>query len=257
MPSTIIFRTFGGIQDNRAVLSNSNFVRPFYAGNWNKIRVCCRLSITDGGAGIFPTPNHFALGLCSGYSNIFIDAVTTQFVGMISFIGTGAQKVNVTRAVGPPFTVTPRLFPATKIGANIMGISGDTTVANPYKDSSFYQYDGTGGPKRSLFFVDIGRPGVFTRPTSGLYSIAMFHRTSGSSAVDAAFSDFTTQAIAASPSMVGHTFSNNPASYSNPSAALSIFVDETAHGPLDHVCVASDDLRYNVEISDVGFVRLL
>lgn len=215
------------------------------------------MSITDGGAGIFPSPNHFALGLCSGYSNIFIDATTTQFVGMITYIGTGAMHVNVTRAVGPPFSMTPRLFPATKIGAAISGISGASTVANPYKDTSFYQYDGTGGPKRSLFFVDITRPNNATVPTAGLYTIAMFHRTAGSSAYDATFTDFTTQAVAATPALTGHTFSNNPALYSDPAATLTIAVDETNNGPLSHVCVACDDSKYNVEISDVGFVKLL
>lgn len=256
MPSNVTTRVYSLVQDNKGVLVASNFVRPFHAGNWNKIRVCCRVSITDGGAGIFAQPNHFAFGICSGSSLLFNSASTKQFVGVITFIGTGGAKVNVTRTVGPPFQVTHRVFPAKKTGVNITGIVGDTTASNPYVNSEFYQYDGTGGPYRSLFFVDITRPYGSTVPTIGPYTINIFCHTSGASPYDASKAEFLAQAIAPTPALLRHTFYTNPATFSNPAATLTIDCDEIA-APFDHVCAASDEAKYNFEISEVGYVKML
>jgi len=257
MPSSILLRTFGGIPDQRAVLNQSNFVRPFNAGSWNKIRVCCRLSITDGGAGIFPIPNHIAIGLCSGSDRPFLSASCDLFLGAITSIGTGAFKVNVTRFAGPPMTMTNRLFPAKKTAATIVGITGTTAGPNPYVDSTSCQYDGVGGPFRSLLFVEITRPSGATSPTAGDYTIQLFHRGNNVPTVDASVANFQTQAIAAIPALGQHTYSNLPAMYSAPALTLNINASETVNGPLNHVCFACDDSKYNVEVSDIGIVRLI
>jgi len=257
MPSSILLRTFGGIQDNRAVVKQSNFIRPFYAGNWNKLRVCVRHSVTDGGAGIFPPPNHIAVGLCSGSDFDFNSANTKQFIGIITNIGTAGQYAPLSRIVGPPFSTNNRPFPANKVASVITGVNGGTAIANHNVPTNFCQYDGIGGPYRSLLFVDITRPNSATGPTSGMYTIAVFTRIDGLLLSDASATDFLTQAIAPLPVFTHHKYYTTPTEFTFPGIPVEISGDETSLGPLDHVCIASDEARYDWEVSDVGFVRLI
>jgi hypothetical protein len=50
---------------------------------WTKIRVGCRLGIELTGVDLTST-QRFAFGICSGTSNIFMDATTTHWVGAYS-----------------------------------------------------------------------------------------------------------------------------------------------------------------------------
>lgn len=257
MPSTIISRTFNAIQDNRAVLNNSNFVRPFNAGNWNKIRICIRYSITDPGVGSFVQPANLAVGICSGVGGAFIGN-TQQFIGASVNIGTAGQTVGMARAnpgVNPAsYIVGCRLFIARKIGSLLTG-ANEIITSDPntfFANTCLRQVDGLGitpGPKRSLMFVEITRPGTSTTPTAGYYLVSMFYQTTiGNLDYDASIGDFQTQAIAAVPALTEHAIYN---------PAAGVTGNETGLGTLDHVCCAWNNTKCNVEISDVGFVKLL
>jgi len=270
MPSSIKLRTFSGIpdsgQDQRAVLSNSNFVRPFYVGDWNKIRVCARLSVTWAGVGALPIPNHVAIGLCSGSEFPFNSPNTKQFVGGIAWMGSGPQQVVAQQFVGPPFHMNGRFFPGKKIGTALTGVLGASTIAQHLVLMGFVQFNGdgtpvTGVPKRSLYFVDITRPNSSVVPTSGQYPIAFLYRKPDPNYFyDATKADFLSLAV--NPALTtnpitDHTYATTPTQFGFPGgAAVEIGVDETGISPLDHICIASDDVSYNVEISEVGIVKL-
>src|SRR5574337_43892 len=71
---------------------------------WNCLRIGIRVRMGDNGSGPIGTPR-FALGLCSGTSNILGDATTTHFVGAITntaswfyFTSTAAVYYNFTYA---------------------------------------------------------------------------------------------------------------------------------------------------------------
>src|SRR5437870_4036952 len=138
MPSKIKSRTFSSIQDNRARLTNSNIARLWGSDvgtTWTKIRIGCRISIEDSGANVTGTPR-LAIGVCSGTSNIFMDATTTHFAGIVSTAsfwnritgpvgyqlwdsGSGsnfpgvAKRIGSTLTVGTLLSAGPRFFDCT------------------------------------------------------------------------------------------------------------------------------------------------
>src|SRR5262245_60599596 len=86
MASVIKARTFSSIVDNRIRLLNSNFARLWSSAlgtSWTTIRIACRISMEDTGSGLSSTPQ-FIFGICSGTSNIYMDASTTHFLGIRS-----------------------------------------------------------------------------------------------------------------------------------------------------------------------------
>lgn len=240
-------RTISLVTDNRAVLNNGTFVRPIQAGQWNKLRVCLRFSVTISGAHITSPPApHFAFGLCSGSSNIFTDAVNNQFVGIITCL----NPILMAYFAGPPAGYSARHYFGTKIGGVYTGTDGPAGFAtNYYQDGLLMQYDGTSGPQRSFCVCDITRPGGMTLPTSGQYTLAMFLRT-GTVSRDVSSSEFLSNSILTTPAITQHTM------YA-PATQNSVFVNENTHGPLDNISISWDRSDIDIEISDVGYVKLL
>lgn len=199
------------------------------------------------------TSPHYALGLCSG-PTVF-NGATSQFVGMISWVGIGGSVVY---NAGPPAFFSSRHYVGAKVGASIYGTTGNySDVNNSYATNSYVaEYENAGVPMRDLMFITITRPGGATGPTSGLYTVDMFLRSSSGVFVDASFSDFTTQAIAATPAHGGHTnYGNNFSPYLIGTGTIN--VNESGISPLDHVMFGWDRSAATIEVSDIGVVKLL
>lgn len=228
MASTIISRTFSSIQDNRIALSNSNFVRPFtLSGAWTKVRVGVRLSTTDSGGNHTGTPR-FALGLCAGSTNIFLDATTDNFVGIITTNST------MFRNAGPPVRYSDIISAATKVG----------TTITPNSGVNFFAFDATTA-NRCMYFVDIARP--MAGPSgSGTFTLDIFHQNS-TTVTDASLSDFLTQMAATTPSFSNHLFDTG----------YTLTVNETGNGTLDHVACAWNKSAGNMEVSDIALVQMV
>jgi hypothetical protein len=240
MPSAIISRTFSLIQDNRAVIDNSNFARRFHAGNWKSIRVAVRMSVRDSGTDItsIPTTPRFAIGLCSGNSNLFLQNTCQHFIGFI----TSPNWFTLEMARNVIGNTNYEFFgkPGKKVGAVISEADG-----NAGQKAINYVYDSTVA-NRSMVFIDITRP-QYGPGGSGTFSFNTFARQIRG-AEDASLSNFTTQAVTVPPVFTDHK---------NITGWTLDNVDENTDGILDHVSVAWNKTTNPVEISDVGFVRLL
>lgn len=227
MASTILLRTFSGVDDKRIVLTNSNFARPFsIPSGWTKLRVALRISITDTGGDITSNPR-LAMGLCSGSSNIFLDATTTHFVGALQ------DEATWSRQAGPPVRyVEPAggWVPAKRVGST-------TTKGATFYGSALIMFDATTA-NRSAKFVDIEKG-------SPNYTLNIFGREQNA-ASDVSPEQFLAQAELATPTITNHSLRT----------AQTIAVNEGTDGVLDHVCVAWDRSAPNIEISDIALIKL-
>lgn len=122
MSATII--TTGG--DKRIQLLNSQLIRrPIYFGSWTTIRIGLHFTIPSA-ATIGGTPRIW-FGICSGLTNGIGDAVTTNFVGMM----TNNAAFTRTSLVGPPvniYTGNNAFRFVKKVGATINFNSADASA---------------------------------------------------------------------------------------------------------------------------------
>lgn len=232
MPSTIGSETISAVPDKRIILTNSNFARPFLiAGGWTKIRISMRLAITDSGANITSSPR-FAIGLCSGETNIFQDATTTHWCGFIN------NSATWTRDAGPPigyniggalpWAVSKRIGSTTTMNAStITGISN--TVL--YEKST---------ANRTAMFVTITKG-------SPNYTFSIFSRNTPA-ASDVTLATFLAQVDLAIPAMTNHGSDNGTFN--------TIAIDEGANGTFDHVNIAWDRSGPQIHVSDLGISKL-
>lgn len=230
--SVIKDRTISATQDKRIVLSNSQFARELPFGTtWNKIRVGVRFHMRNTGADLVSTPN-FALGVCSGQTNLYGDATTTHFVGTrstsASWFFSGGNKYLVSngtilphKRVGSTGTSGSAFFPATAWGIGAQAA--------------------TAGADRSLFFVDIlkGSPN-FTLQCFGW-------QNTGAAPVDVSLTNFLLQMELATPNQANHTFS----------ATQTLAVDEGVDGSLDNFMMSWDRTSPEIEVSDIAVTRFL
>jgi hypothetical protein len=202
--------------EKTALLSNSACARkiPIPLG-WSKIRVGVRVQADASGATI-TTPT-FALGLCSGTSNIFGDATVTHFVGF-------ADILTWTPSSGW-FQISVK--PSKKVGSTL---TQGTAIGSPVIWGNL----GTDPARRSLLFADITKG-------SPNYTINFFARTA-LSVSDPTATDFVTQMSLASPSLANHAAGTNQ----------TIAVDEGTDGTLDSLNLFWSGFP-NLEISDFGF----
>lgn len=229
----IVSRTFNTVVDNRAKLANSNIARLWSSSigtSWQSIRIGCRLSISDAGADLSSTPR-FAFGICSGTSNIFMDATTTHWLGACTGNSTWTRTTvdGVTAYDTNDFSIGRPLNASTRIGSTLTvgtRLDGGTHV---------YMLDCTTA-HRAMLFLDItkGSPNFTLR--------AFFKNASGS---DVDVTSFLTQMELATPSFDGHTFP----------VGQTIAVDETTNGFFNAVNIAWDRTTPAIEISDVAVVK--
>lgn len=221
MTPTTLIRTISAVQDERIVLSGLPFCRPHGIAAWQKLRIAMRWSMTDTGATIAGSPI-FAVGLCSGDTNIFGDATTDHFVGVKT---TGATWPRTTP--GPPSCY--QVYP-TQSG-KLVGVTW--TLATNWLSSAGQAMSDAPNGNRFCWFIDITKGD----PT---YTIGGYANVTGN-AGDISEATFLTQSNNVVAVMPEHALGNSG----------TVAVDEDADGVLDHVCVHWNKATPEIEISNL------
>lgn len=239
MANVIKSRTFSSIEDKRIQLSNANFARLWSSDvgtGWTTLRIGCRISMTDSGANVTSTPR-FAFGICSGTSNIFMDATCTHWLGAITAntfrrVSAGPPAYyDLANNTGQPF------YPATYIGTTLTLGSG--LYGGSYNT---FLFDSTTA-NRALMFLDITKG-------SPNFSLKMFSNAAPAgtqTATDVDLATYLTQVSLTSPSLTGHVMSNTQ----------TIAVSEATNGFFNAVNISWDRSSPNIEISDLAVVKLV
>jgi len=233
MGSTIKARTFSSVVDNRIRLSNSNFARLWSSDvgtSWTTIRVGCRMSMEDSGASLTSTPR-FAFGICSGTSNLFMDATTTHWMGAVSgatgWVRATASSVvyyNLNDGISNPLYLSKRIGGTLTVGTLLLGGScgvPDCTVA-----------------ARQCLFLDITKG-------SPNFTCKIF-QNSTPSVVDVTLATYLSQLPLTTPTITGHS----------QGSGITIAIDEATNGYFNAVNVAWDRTSPAIEISDIAVVKL-
>ncbi len=226
--STIKQRTVSSIVDNRIRLINSNFARLWSTDvgtTWTKIRVGCRISIEDSGAAITGTPR-FAQGICSGTSNIYLDATTTHWGGTVTNGDFG--RVN-----DPPV----RYYNAGNLFVPAKRISTTLTVGTGFY-ASYVSFRDTTAGQRAAMFLDITKG-------SPNFTFNLFSPQSSSFATDCSLATYLAQIALTSPTITEHAFGS----------AQTLAIDEVTYGYFNAINFAWDRSSA-LEVSDVAVVRL-
>lgn len=233
MASSILLRNIAAVDDKRIVLANSNFVRlPGIGSSWNKIRVAVLLSMTDTGSNLTSTPK-LAVGICSGYSNIFLDATTTHWCGFLS------NSATWSRIAGPPvgYNIGAALpwFAAKRIGSTTT-ING--SAVNGISNTVLYD---AATANRTALYVTITKG-------SPNFTFSIFSRNTPVNS-DVTPATFVAQAEILAPTITNHGPDNG-------TGGTTVAIDEVTNGTFDHVAVAWDRTTPNIEVSDLKAVRL-
>lgn len=223
--SVILLRNIGGVDDKRIVLSNSNFARalPASLGAWTQIRLALRYTF-NGSTGLTSTPR-FALGFCAGSTNIFLDALTTNWIGFYMVTASPA----FTAAVSSNMAYYSVSFNyGTKVGSTLTG----SAASGPYCPA-----DATAATRR-MFFVSITKG-------SPNYSLSWFYTNALAAAPDVTQADFLSQAPLSVPAFANHSVGG----------PWSIAFTDTVN-PVTHCNVAWDRSSVTCEICDLAIVKL-
>jgi len=228
MASTTVFRFLDDGADMRISLTASNFCRPFaFADGWTSMRIAMRLIMTNTAANLTSTPR-FYVGLCSGNTNMAMDATTTHFFGCITTSPTW------TYAAGPPALYDTSLFyrGASRIGTTLTVSAGSIGTLYMMADATTMN--------RQFFCVDITKGSPNYTVGSGLYRV---NGTSG---------DVTTANFLATIPLSTMSFTNHTVG----AAITTLACDEATYGTLDHVNIGWDRASPTIEISDLALVKL-
>lgn len=225
MASTIFERTISGTPDKRILMQNSQFARSLIVGSsWNEIRVGIRASQRDSGANITGTPR-FAVGLSAGTANIFGDATTDHWVGVLSTAATW------TRAnLGADFyygDIVAR--PAKRVAAV-------TTTGTQFTGAGVYTMADAPDGNRWCYFVHI---------TKGSPNFSIRLLSWDNVFIDISQATFKAQLETPTPVVSQHTWHT----------AQTIAVNEAVDGFLNAVNIAWDRSSPEIEISDIGVVK--
>jgi len=149
--ATIGQRLFVSLQKKYLTLANEEFVRTLGIGtNWTKLRLGILWAITPDGTNALPS-SAIVLGLCSGKTNPYGAANTTNFVGAeLHTNAPNSTTGSLTYSVisGQPWYTSSGSWPATRVGATISSASG--------QGNTFLIATNTGSiQRRSPLFVDI------------------------------------------------------------------------------------------------------
>jgi hypothetical protein len=229
--SVIKARTISSATDNRIQLSNSNFARTWASSlgtSWTKIRIACRMSVTDSSANITSTPR-FAFGIQSGTSTLFMDSG-----GPNNWCGINSALASITRSAGPPVVYTGSALynAAKKIGTTL------TQGGNPDGNTITLGFDATTA-NRIVLGVDITKG-------SPNYNFVTWSRTNTTSA-DVTAATFLSQVYLSTPSITNHNF--------NSGGSINLAVSESG-GTFDSVGIAWDHSDALIELSDLVVVKL-
>jgi hypothetical protein len=149
--ATIGSRLFNLVADKYLTLPNEEFVRTLAIGtDWNKIRLGVLLAVTPDGTNNLGGVA-LMLGVCSGKTNPYGAASTTNFVGAAlhtSNPGGTTGTLNYGAGSGNPYFSSGGSWPATRVGAGLVAGTGAAV--------SFILTSNVGSTqRRSPLYVDI------------------------------------------------------------------------------------------------------
>lgn len=227
--STIKERTFSSIVDRRIKLTNSNFARLWSTDvgtTWTAIRVACRISMEDTGSSLTSTPR-FPIGICSGTSNIFMDATTTHWMGSISNAAGWARSTSPVRydlndGVTNSFFASKRIGSALTVGSLIQG--GNCQ----WKEVSL--------GIRSVYILQI---------TKGSPNFTLVNMINNATA-DVSLDTYLSQLSLSTPAFTSHTWGGS----------TTIAIDEATNGYFNAINIAWDRTSPAIEISDLAVVKM-
>ena len=226
MAITILDRTISAVSDKRIVVSNGTWVRPIPFGTtWTQLRFGIRVSMRDSGANLTGTPR-FVMGVCSGSSNIYGDATTTNFAGVRT------NQATWTRAATNYENTTNFWVPTKRVGSTIT----DGTVLNT--SQRWANGAASAVADRQVLFVDVNKG-------SPNYTFDIFRLPSGGTLNDISRTTFLEQMEVAAPVITGYA-TVTPVAFA---------VDESA-GTFDHISFFWDRTTPEFEISDIAVARL-
>lgn len=221
------------MDDKRIVLMNSQFGRAHGVGTWTKLRIGLRMIMNNTGANITGTPR-FYVGLCSGTTNMIMDATTNNWCGVATasatweytagppkvYTGSGSVVLRAAKRVGSTYTEN-----ATQLNdQGAWAVQADATLAN-----------------RFLHFIDI------TKGSPNYTFDAAFMRTNTGTLLDSSLATFLSQVVLDPPNAQGgHTAANTP---------LTLAVDESG-GTFTHVNIGWNQATPTIEICDLAVVKL-
>lgn len=234
-----ITTTFAGGNDVALQMGNEEWVRTLAIGStWNHIRIGILYQIV--GTATISTGSGFAVGMCSGHTNPFNNAATTNFVGIECITSLGFQANS-----GNPYYQ----FASTNIFACKKVVSTITTAATNLADSTDMGVPTAVGStlRRGLLYVDItkGSPNY----TIGI----MAAQSMGSTSVGS--HDFTVAELLSglTPTFGSMTIGGFLFSVGNGAQALAC--DETAGG-FDTVDVYSNEANNAMNLYEVAVQKL-
>lgn len=226
MASVIIARTISAATEKAIAMENSAFARTLSIGtSWTKLRVGIRFHFRDLGSAPSGTPR-FAIGLCSGTTNIMGDASVTHWVGLITDTLTWGY------AAGSHYG-SISLNPAKKVGSTLtVGAALTSAMGIPARAADNV-------PDRMMLFADIEKG-------SPNFAFSSFWPGPISS-IDASRAQFLSRMEEATPSAFStHTFTTGG----------SLAVDE-ADGVLNAINIAWDRASFAAELCDIAVARLV
>jgi len=225
MATSILLRNIGGLDDKRFVLSNSQLARTLFIGTtWNKIRIGLRQTMPDSGGNVGSLK--WGLGVCSGLTNLFGDATTTNFFGLGPDVY--ANGVTATRVAGPPPSYSWSHFAVRRVGSTYTAGSG--SVGHIFADPA------TG--YRTIFLLDITKG-------SPNWTANFFRRSVNTTPADISKEVFLQQMEAATPVLTNHAASGN----------IALAMDEGA-GACDSVNLSWNTSSPGIELSEIAVARL-
>lgn len=215
---------------NTIQMSNSTWGRPVsIPSTWTKVRVGLLISCHSTQSGVLVSNPSFAVGLCSGTSNMIGDLTPKHFVGTFTNQGTPTYWTGQ-----PKGWSNILVYP-------IVNVNGSQTQGTQISNAWSLGYSDQTGPYRTLYYLDItkGSPNYTLSPYS-LYNTTTAY-------TDSSVAIFLTNLPIASPGIGG--------SYTAPTGQ-TVPVNEATNGTLDTVNVwwnRADALMY---VSAVGVAVL-
>ena len=226
--SVIIETVSFGDESKRLILTNAQWAATIVAGtSWNRIRVACRMSLTDSGANLTGTPKLYLGMLASpaaGLTNGPLGSSTSHFVGVMPEDSTWTRLTS-----GGIHYQADGQHIGKKIGST-------RTHAGAAFDQRFSGAEAT--PFRMIYHVEIekGSPN-FTIRTAGVAASPVDH--SLTTLISTLESSTMTGANAL---LTGYGNQNN-----------TLAVDESADGFLNAICIGWDRTSSALHVSEMFY----
>ncbi len=230
MSSVIKTRTVASATETAIQMSNSTFARLVTLPvGWTKVRIGCRMWFGDLGSNPGSTPR-FAVGLCSGTTNIIGDVSCDNAIGVITNSATWARGG---AGYAPVDAATFK-----KVGSTLTvgsSVANNGNMALPFVNA--------GSPSRQFWLVDITKG-------SPNYIVTLFYWAPGNTGDTLASDFYNASIIPAPPTTIGTAGS----SYAQ-GTGVNVAFDEVA-GTLNAVGLWFNRADFLAEVMDLDVVPL-